>query len=45
MAGLCGGGAAVNVITTKDAGGVTVIAAEETPKVLQVLSSKPKGKP
>jgi hypothetical protein len=34
----------MNIITTKDARGVTTVAAEETPKVLQVLSSKPKGK-
>lgn len=36
----------MNITTTKDASGVTTIAAEETPRVLQVLSSpKPKGKP
>lgn len=35
----------MNITTTTDARGTTTIAAEETPKVLQVLSSKPKGKP
>lgn len=39
----------MNVTTTRDAGGVTIIAAEETPKELQVLRSpksaaKPEGK-
>lgn len=36
----------MKITVTKDAGGVTTVAAEEPVKVLQVLSSpKPAGKP
>lgn len=33
----------MKVTVTKDAGGVTTVAADEAPKVLQVLSSRKFG--